>query len=301
MTGCQTPESKTTPRLSRPWVQELRARRYRLRPELAIHTEEQALRFLDEVGISFLFAAEGLEMPTLWGAINGGQRSLPERLDDYALGLAWEWKDTLPSRRAIYYGKLIRGKPTFISLDLLPCFYTLSENYGDPEDYLDSYRDGRMSEEARRIYEVLLAKGALPTSTLRREAGLSSRHVASRFDRAVAELQRGLRIAKAGISDVNRWKYCYVYDLFSRLFPRQVEEGLRLSGREAMRAIIARYLQTTVVGSEERIVHLFEWDGEETRRVVAAMLADGELAEVEVEGFPGRWLAPKDGASPLDR
>ena len=43
-----------------------------------------------------------------------------------------------------FYGKLLRHKATLVSLDFLPNFYALSENFGDYEhDYLEEYRDRR--------------------------------------------------------------------------------------------------------------------------------------------------------------
>ena len=54
---------------------------------------------------------------------------------------------------------------------LLPCFYALSANYGELDDYLEQYRDGLLSIEARNVYEVLLREGALATSRLRQTGG----------------------------------------------------------------------------------------------------------------------------------
>ncbi len=137
--------------------------RYRRRPELRLLNCQQALEFVDDVGFCFLFSAKGLQMPSLWEAICGEARPLPMHHDDEALGHAWDWKDELPSRGLAFYGKLLRGKPMLVSLRLLPHFYALSENYGNIEDYLIEYQEGRLSEEARRIYEALLKHGALPT------------------------------------------------------------------------------------------------------------------------------------------
>ncbi len=82
--------------------------------------------------------------------------------------------------RRILYGKLLRSKPTLVSLDLLPTLYALSPNYGDLEDYLLQYEDGRLSVEAKNVYEALLAEGALSTSRLRQVAGLSGGGVNAR-------------------------------------------------------------------------------------------------------------------------
>src|SRR5690242_12933098 len=199
---------------------EWRSERYRMRADLKVRTEDQALRFLNEVGCAFLFPQAGVTLPSLWEAINGKARDIPGHHHDHALSLTWNWKDTLPSRKAVWYGKLVKGKPTFVSLDLLPAFYALSSNYGELDDYLEQYEDGRMSKEARTVYEALLEAGPSSTNVLRKATGMFGKgDVARRFERAIAELQADLKIVKCGTAEDNRWKYCYVYDLLLRWHP----------------------------------------------------------------------------------
>jgi hypothetical protein len=55
------------------------------------------------------------------------------------------------------------------SLDLLPAFYALSPNFGDPEnDFLDQYHQGLLSPEAKNIYALLLELGQMDSLALRR-------------------------------------------------------------------------------------------------------------------------------------
>jgi hypothetical protein len=277
-------------KLTQEEIEEQRDRNYRRRAESAVRSEEAAKEFIDEVVFGFLFPVRGVELPNLWDAINGGPRPMPRHHHDYELGLTWRWKDSLPANKQVFYAKFLRQKPTLISLSMFPYFYSLSDNYGELDDYLDSYQDGRMSEEAKRIYEVLIDRGASTTGVLRREAGLWGQRNSSRFDRAVGELQRGLKIAKCGTSDTNRWKYCYVYDILLRWLPQEVERGLAISGIEAMQAIIAQYLKTVVVSTPEKVARLFDWPVERTGKVVDSMLADGSLLQVEVEGQEGGWI-----------
>lgn len=215
-------------------VRQARAIRYRQRPHLRLKSEDEALQFLNDVGLCLLFSAKDVELPTLWGAVCGDDRPLPDTHRDPNLGLAWNWKDRLPIAGKVLYGKFLRKRPVFVSLELAPYLYALSPNYGNPaEDYVQDYEDGRLSVEAKQVYQVLLEQGALPTSRLRREAGLSGKGSAGRFDRALAELQMDLRIAKVSISDANRWGYCYVYDLLPRHFAAVVETSRAIGGSEA--------------------------------------------------------------------
>ncbi len=274
-------------------LEALRDVRYHRTPALRAHTEEQALAFVNEVGFCFLFGDKAVEIPTLWGAVVGSRRPLPATNRDADIGRTWAWKDSLPARGEILYGKLLRSKPTLVSLDLLPTFYALSPNYGDLEDYLLQYEDGRLSVEAKNVYEALLAEGALSTSRLRQVAGLSGGGVnARRFDRAIGELQEELKITKVGTSDANRWGYAYVYDLFVRRFPEVPEQARGISTDQAMATLLERYLLSVVAVEEAVARRLFRWDGWEWQRTLERLRAAGRLAaDVRIAGAKGDCLA----------
>ncbi len=269
-------------------VQAWRNEKYRRLPHLRVQTEDEALAFLNDVGLAALFSAADMELPSLWEAICGRSRPIPEHHADYELGLTWDWKDTLPARKAVLYGKFLRKKPVFIALDLAPHFYALSGNFGELDDYLQEYEEGRLSEEAKRVYEALLAHGALPTSHLRQYARLAGKDSAPRFDRAVAELQMGFKIVKVGISDANRWGYCYVYDLFIRQFPDVVAQSRNVSENQAADAILTRYLAAVLVATPEQILRLFGWERWRVERSLARLARSGTLAaDVHVGGRGG--------------
>jgi hypothetical protein len=267
-----------------------RAERYRMRPDLKVRTEDQALDFLNDVGCAFLFPQERVMLPSLWDAINGRARDIPGHHHDHALGLTWHWKDSLPARKAVWYGKLVRGKPTFVSLDLLPAFYALSSNYGGLDDYLEQYADGRMSKEARTVYEALLAGGPSSTNALRKATGMfGGGDVARRFERAVAELQADLKIVKCGTAEDNRWKYCYVYDLLLRWHPAVAEQARTLTGRQAMTQILTRYLRAVIAAPAASFSILFGWEPSVASRLIGQLLDQGDLEEIRVEGVPAMY------------
>jgi hypothetical protein len=269
-----------------------RDRRYRRRPELKLRTLQQALEFVTDVSFCFLFPEKGVEMPSLWEAICGRSRPVPVHHDDLELEYAWRWKDDLPSRGLIFYGKLLRKKPMLISLESLPYFYAQSENYGTTDDYLAEYEDGKLSEEAKRVYEALLEHGALPTSHLRRAAGLVGKSNATRFDRAIQELQVGLKIAKTGISDANAWKYCYVYDVLLHAYPDLSRRAEPISSPEAMRVLLSTHLRNVGVASLEQVIRLFKWEPSSLRTVCDSLGQEGQvLSGVRVEGWSGEYLA----------
>ncbi len=275
----------------------IRNPRYRCTTDLKIVRRAEAVKFIDEVGVALLFPGDNMALPDLWSAINGYQRAIPKHHHDSALGKAWNWKDEIPTRKEAWYGKLIRGKPAFISLETLPAIYAMSPNYGELDDYLEAYADGVLSKEAKEIYEALMQNGPMPTSDLRKAVGMKGGgDNARRFERAIAELQTGLKIVKSGISDSNRWKYCYVYDLLLRWMPTLGETARTFTGRTAMRHLITRYLQTSVAAPAALFPRLFGWDTGVTDRMINEMLADGTLYRVRVVGGPG--ITPRQKPSP---
>lgn len=278
--------------MDRQALEAARAERYRQHPDLRVRSKDKALEFLNDVGLCLLFSAKDIELPSLWGALCGEDRPLPSHHDDHELGLAWRWKDELPVEGKVLYGKFLRRKPVFISLDLAPCFYALSPNYGDPaEDYMQDYLDGRLTVEAKQVYEVLLQEGALPTSRLRREAGLGGKANAGRFDRALAELQMDFRITKVAISDANRWGYCYVYDLLPRHFSKTVEAARAITGTQAREAIMLHYLRTVVASTTGEIRKLFGWRSRDVDLLLERLANESQLQRgVQIEGLEGEFL-----------
>ena len=96
-----------------------------------------------------------------------------------------------------------------ISLEIVPYFYALSENYGSPEeDYLIAYHEGRLTQASKQVYETLLDNGALNTLDLRKMAKLSNAKD-SEFNKALEQLQRDFKILPVGVSDAGAWKYSH--------------------------------------------------------------------------------------------
>jgi hypothetical protein len=277
-------------------IANVRRAHYRLHSDLKVKSRNEAVRFINDVGVALLFPGDNLPLPDLWSAINGCERRLPKHHHDWALHRTWEWKDDIPSRKEAWYGKIIRGKPAFVAMEDLPALYALSSNYGELDDYLEAYADGMMSNEAKTVYEVLLAEGPLPTSTLRKASGLGGGgENARRFERAIVELQADLKIVKSGTSDSNRWKYCYVYDLLLRWAPDLGEQARQYNSRSATRHLAGRYLHTSIAAPPRIFARLFGWDDGVTGRIIDEMLEDGSLRALRVMDGPG--LTPRSKPS----
>jgi hypothetical protein len=192
----------------------LRDQVWRRRRELRLRSPAAARRFVRRVGFCLFWPTEGVEMPNLLQAIAGNARPLTAGYDDPAIGRSWNWKDDALDKRWWYYGKLLRRRATIVSLDVLPAFYALSENFGDAQDYLIEYREGRLSAEAKAVYEALLEKGPLDAVRLRKNPALGD----AGWARLIASWSswRRLKVLPVGIADAGA--ACVIYDLADRWF-----------------------------------------------------------------------------------
>ncbi|MBL8055089.1 MAG: hypothetical protein JNK29_00250, partial [Anaerolineales bacterium] len=193
-----------------------RARTFHLARPLG--TPEAAVRFVNERGFAYFWPIKGADLPSLWAAV-AGDRPVADAHDDPG-HITWGWKDQMLGARRWFYAKLLRGKATLVALDVLPAFYALSENFGDyQEDYRALYAEGRLTAEARAVYEALLEKGPLDTVALRKAARLTSRESNTRFERALTELQTSLNILPVGVAQAGAWRYAFIYDIVARYYP----------------------------------------------------------------------------------
>ena len=276
--------------ISKSSYESYRSRTYRLVRGSQLRSEEDAVRYVDERGFTYFWPIKGVDLPSLWVAV-AGRRPVADKHDDPG-HVTWGWKDRLLPARRWYYGKLLRGKATMASLETLPYFYALSENYGDPNDYLLEYEAGRLGVEAKQVYEALLAQGPLDTLALRRESRLTSRDSDTRFERALVELQRGLRILPVGVAEVGRWKYAFIYEMVDRWFPQVVQQARTIGRGEARAHLLDLYLKSVGAATEAQMVQLFHWRRDEVSKACTALARDGLAARVgKLAGEAGEWWA----------
>jgi hypothetical protein len=279
--------------LSREWIEGQRERRYHRTPALRLQTVEDARAFVREVGFCHLFPIKGVELPSLLHAIAGRVRSVPMAHDDPDLSKCWSWKDGALGQRWWYYGKLLRRRATMVSLDLLPAFYAQSENYGELDDYLEEYRAGTMTAEAKQIYEALLEHGPLDTVRLRREARMAAESAKSRFERALVELQVGLKVLPVGVAEAGAWRYAFVYEIVQRHLPDLPARARPIARGEARQILVSRYLEDVIAveqGMIGRVFHVMDWTPAELERTIQVLLQEGRVRRVRVEGIKGSLL-----------
>ena len=271
------------PTLTKHDVLDRRAVRYRRRMDVRVTTQEQAVAFVNEMGFCFLFPMQGVEMPSLWEAIAGRVLKTTNQHSGYEIERTWGWKDEALDQKWWFYGKLLRHKATLVSLDFLPNFYALSENFGDYEhDYLAEYQTGALSSEAKQIYEALLKHGALDVVRLRRESRLSSEENKPRFEKALTELQSGLKVLPVGIAPAGAWRYAFIYELLPRWYTHVPDRARSINRAAARAAILDQYLRNVIASPLTSAARVFGWKSAEARQA-AEQLADEGRVELDVK------------------
>jgi DNA glycosylase AlkZ-like len=267
-----------------------RARIFHLSPATRLTTPAQALDFVNARGFVYFWPIKGITLPSLWVA-TAGDRPVPDNHDDPG-NITWDWKDSSLDKRIWYYGKILRRKATFISLEVAPYFYALSENYGSPEeDYLLAYREGRLTQAAKQIYETLLDKGSLDTISLRKEARLLNAKE-SVFNRALEDLQKDFKILPIGIAEAGAWRYAFRYEITARHMPELPEQARSIGEAEARRKLAQLYLASIGAAQIREVVRLFGWLPELAQRTVAWLAQNGIVKDgISHPNVSGEWMA----------
>ena len=253
--------------------------------------ERAALAFVESVGFCSTFYRFPEGVACLWEAVAGrAAPRWPRRSHhDAGIGLTWELKDTLPARRRVYYGKLLKGRPLLVALDVFAAFYALVRGRQRARDYRAEYEAGRLSIQARRIMDSLARERPQYTRSLRAETFMLEPGNTREFERAMAELQQGLWIVKT--EERYEPSFSYRWDLLERWLPEAVAEGRRLSRAAAIDRLLARYLAGAVHSTPPRLARLFSLPVADVSVSLARLAARGQVrVDVELAGRPGRHV-----------
>jgi hypothetical protein len=271
-------------------IAQFRARTYRLLPGQRLSTPEDAVNFVNERGFIYFWPITGINLPSLWTAV-AGDRPVADEHDDPG-HVTWGWKDSLLGQRSWYYAKILRKKATMIAMDIVPNFYALSENFGAyDEDYLTQYEQGRLTQEAKTIYEIILDHGPQDTVALRRGAHMTSQASDSRFNRAMADLQADFKIVPVGVTQSGAWHYAFAYDITARQYPEIPEQARLISERNARCILVELYLRSVGAAQISDITKLFGWKPVEIQRTVEQLVQSGVLHQgMQIEDRRSEWI-----------
>ena len=266
-------------------------RTFGLPPAKRLSSPAQALTFVNKRGFTYFWPIKGIDLPSLWTAV-AGDRPVADKHDDPG-HITWGWKDGALDKKIWYYGKILRGKATLISLDIAPYFYALSENYGSPEeDYLIAYQEGRLTQASKQVYETLLENGALNTLDLRKKAKLSNAKD-SEFNKALEQLQRDFKILPVGVAQAGAWNYSHIYEIVTRHYPDLSEQARVIKESQARAKLLELYFDMVGAAQLRDVNKLFGWGNEIVKKAVNRLMENGTLKMVEHPKQAGEWVAIK--------
>ena len=218
-----------------------------------VRSAADAVRYINAVGFCLLFPLKNLPLPSLYFAC--ARRELT-RWDRYCL-LIWKWKDHLGSRRAAFYSKYFHGRGTFVSLEFLPHFLALESSSWRADDFDRAYSAGRISADARSLWEALASHGPLATLELRHACNFDSIAGNRRFKKAALQLSRLLVVFHSGAEqETDSWA-SNRFELTARAFPAAVAAAQKISLAEARRTLAAKYLEWHPDAAPRTIARLF--------------------------------------------
>ena len=227
-----------------------------------VRNADQLVAMVDALGFCFAFTGErSYPVPAAFDHLSTNDE---HRKWDWM----WPWKDELPEKKRLYYGKLLVKKPTFVAMKVLPVFYATFGRAGEADDHLEDVRAGRLSEIARRIVEYLASHGETQKKRMRADLGIESKEGRAALEKAIEELQRLMYIARVKAVGERSDDYNYPYDLFVRRYPEVVKAAERLSSAEAADQLLARLLALAGGVSPKQIGRLFDWDDERIARTI---------------------------------
>ncbi len=228
-----------------------------------IETPADAERFVERVGFVACLTDARRPGPSLYTAVCGRRDAvLPRHVqtDDEA-SHTWLLKDEVIRRGRVWYGKLARGKATFIAPRLVPHFNAI---WGVRR----AAESARLGSDARAILRVLRREWEMSTADLRDEAGIRDRRA---FTAALDELQAAMLVVPSEV--YYKPKFTYVWSLAIGRFPDALRR--RVARDAALREIARTFLASaggTVPGELARVTGI---DRREIGLAHRALVAEG--------------------------
>src|SRR5688572_29783940 len=212
-------------------IEVYRDRMWRRDPECRVEDVHSAERFIEDVGFCEALTDSRRPGPSLYVAVCGRRDAhMPRNVQkDPESSLAWTIKDDVMRRGRCFYGKVLRGRATFIAPRLLPFFNAIS---GIPR----KSEKTQLSINAQLILKVMRREWEMGTRDLREESGLKERAV---FDKALVELQRALKVIPSDV--LYEPKFTYIWSVSEARFADQLAETVdrEVALKEIARAYLA--------------------------------------------------------------
>jgi hypothetical protein len=202
----------------------------------------------------------------------------------------WSWKDEMPLRGLAWYGKFLRGRPSFLAPELMVDLYPRA---GQPEDFEDAH----LSPGAHRIARILFRSGPQSTAALREALDVEGRKAGEAFNRCLAELGRALVVTHFGLEDAGAGWPTPVIELTCRAFTipkRRDPEAARLRAT-------GRFLETMLAARPYELGNAFGWGANAARAALEELVSRGQATRdgpsYRAPSYRGRGYAVGSAAS----
>ena len=176
---------------------------------MKVGTLEEALEYVQSVGVCTLSSGKAKGVPALWDVIDlpeegGGRTNWGAKVE-----AIWAWKNELPEvyPDEIYYGKILGGHAVLMTID-----YLEESHYAKAQKPVEA-----CSELAQEVYELVKINSG-KTGELRNEAMPRFGCTKSRFETALKQLQVTLNIARSNEPGTKNDTWITFSDAYLHLF-----------------------------------------------------------------------------------
>jgi hypothetical protein len=128
-----------------------------------------------------------------------------------------------------------------------------------PGAYERFYAEGRISHDARAIWETLAQEGPLATLELRHACKMETTAGNVRYKRAMLDLQRSLIVSHFGAEQETRAWASNRFELTCRAFPKQTAAAQSMAPEDARAKVAAKFLLWRPAASAVQLARLFAW------------------------------------------
>jgi len=207
-----------------------RDRMWRRDPENRVEDVYNAERFIEDVGFCEALTDSRRPGPSLYVAVCGRRDAhMPRNVQkDPESRMAWTIKDEVMRRGKCFYGKVLRGRSTFIAPRLVPFFNAL---FGVSRRLEKTV----LSSDAQLILKLMRREWEMGTRDLREASGIVERAC---FDKAMTQLQKTLKIIPTEV--LYEPTFTYIWSIPEARFADQLKE--QVDREVALKEIARSYL-----------------------------------------------------------
>ena len=211
-------------------IEAYRDRMWRRDPESRVEDVYAAERLIEDVGFCEALTDSRRSGPSLYIAVCGRRDAhMPRNVQkDPESRMAWTLKDDVMRRGKCFYGKVLRGRSTFIAPRLIPSFNAL---FGIPQRMEKKV----LSADALIILKIMRREWEMATGDLREASGISER---ARFDKAMTQLQKVMKIIPTDV--LYEPTFTYIWSITEARFPEQLKQNVKRD--DALKEIARAYL-----------------------------------------------------------